>query len=744
MEKLGNLFEFFVTTGIKTNDQDVILQSCTTANKKDLAILTIFPNPVERKMNHVLADIALWCFPLGVKTIKEGDSKFNKIEEYFKEDDVQASTNEINYFVINDFKQHIKFYCTSACFYEKMFIIMPPNDKLMQVFVPKAFCVISCFPAFIPQRSFVMQLLKIQKLRLSQNRERDKIITIKRGQQEYQIEEIKLYDFYIRTALTQCPIVQDNVEYRLKFSSSEIWMNYYVSNSHLATHFSIFKLSNNLFDVLIFNQPIFNLYKLLLYMMLEYQIIIVSRKPAGITLFCQSLVELLAPLQWRGLFIPFLRPGSFDFHKSQLPYIIGLDRNLYEISEKPLPKELKRVIYDIDDGRILSRSDDPKCPKQYQNYFIRKMNTVFADLKFYENEIFEEGIMKYRQAFYNVKLLMLNDIYKYFSTDTSNQKTEKKIVMFDYKKFLNSFESQDQLFFLQFLKTLSFQQFVKDLYKVMEYREEFIKNNIQNVEYNFSCVLQFFDDVRFLSIRFGEQTLDDKLVILENLQNNYIKAVLERKNESSNYKVIEMKTTDFIPEYLEHLKNSSLNLSMEMQALAKFIQTVPQQEEIVVEQQQKIVQQGGPDMNQSEEQDNISQESSKIQSDKSDQHSQFHHSLPPQEKVNWELQTIAVSNASEYRKQYQIKHLNLISKRNTFRKKNLLENEEEEEQMQLNQNTNTNNFIVTNIADKNMLSLPVKDNQSMAARSYFNKSMVPLIGDYGNAEIMVPNQDNMI
>lgn len=32
-------------------------------------------------------------------------------------------------------------------------------------------------------------------------------------------------------------------------------------------------------------------------------------------------------------------------------------------SEKPLPKELKRVIYDIDDGRILSKSDDPKCPK---------------------------------------------------------------------------------------------------------------------------------------------------------------------------------------------------------------------------------------------------------------------------------------------------------------------------------------------------------------------------------------------
>lgn len=29
-----------------------------------------------------------------------------------------------------------------------------------------------------------------------------------------------------------------------------------------------------------------------------------------------------------------------------------------------------------------------------------------------------------------------------------------------------------------------------------------------------------------------------------------------------------MKTTDFIPEYLEHLKGSSLNISTEMEALA--------------------------------------------------------------------------------------------------------------------------------------------------------------------------------
>lgn len=59
--------------------------------------------------------------------------------------------------------------------------------------------------------------------------------------------------------------------------------------------------------------------------------------------------------------------------------------------------------------------------------------------------------------------------------------------------------------------------------------------------------------------------------MLESLQNNYVQEVLDRSNESSRYKVVEMKTTDFIPEYLEHLKGSSLNLSTEMQALAKYV-----------------------------------------------------------------------------------------------------------------------------------------------------------------------------
>jgi hypothetical protein len=45
-----------------------------------------------------------------------------------------------------------------------MFLI-DTDEKLIQVYIPKAFSVISKFPAFVPQRSFLIQLLKIQKMR---------------------------------------------------------------------------------------------------------------------------------------------------------------------------------------------------------------------------------------------------------------------------------------------------------------------------------------------------------------------------------------------------------------------------------------------------------------------------------------------------------------------------------------------------------------------------------------------------
>jgi hypothetical protein len=56
--------------------------------------------------------------------------------------------------------------------------------------------------------------------------------------------------------------------------------------------------------------------------------------------------------------------------------------------------------------------------------------------------------------------------------------------------------------------------------------------------------------------------------MLENLQSKYIKDILDRGTENSKIKVIDKVTTDFIPEYLEQLKGSTLNLSTEIKSFA--------------------------------------------------------------------------------------------------------------------------------------------------------------------------------
>ena len=64
-------------------------------------------------------------------------------------------------------------------------------------------------------------------------------------------------------------------------------------------------------------------------------------------------------------------------------------------------------------------------------------------------------------------------------------------------------------------------------------------------------MLQFFDDLRFLSIRFGEQTLDDKFVVLENIQSQYIREILDRGKNKTKYRLIEYQVLDFIPDYID-------------------------------------------------------------------------------------------------------------------------------------------------------------------------------------------------
>ncbi len=70
--------------------------------------------------------------------------------------------------------------------------------------------------------------------------------------------------------------------------------------------------------------------KLLSYALLEYQIIFLTRRPPCVAIFTEALFELMRPFHWRGVYMPFLLEGHFDFENTTIPYIIGLERGRYK------------------------------------------------------------------------------------------------------------------------------------------------------------------------------------------------------------------------------------------------------------------------------------------------------------------------------------------------------------------------------------------------------------------------------
>lgn len=141
------------------------------------------------------------------------------------------SLHDFNYFVIPDLDKKMVYYCSCCIFYEK--VLLPVDERLISVYVPKALAVVSKCACYQAQRSFLMQMLKIQKVRLRFLEEQSKVIETKIENKVYSIEESRLYDFYIRTALGECKVYESVCEVQLKFSSSEVWIDYFVANSTL-------------------------------------------------------------------------------------------------------------------------------------------------------------------------------------------------------------------------------------------------------------------------------------------------------------------------------------------------------------------------------------------------------------------------------------------------------------------------------------------------------------------------------
>ena len=127
----------------------------------------------------------MWCFPNGVRIVSTKDQKFAKIEDYFHSDEEKLATivSEMNYYVINNIVNMTKTYVTSALFYEKIYIMDNINQnpqKLIELWIPKSYAISSSIPIFSVQRSLMLHLLLVHKMK--QNNKKDHLIHTQKNQ----------------------------------------------------------------------------------------------------------------------------------------------------------------------------------------------------------------------------------------------------------------------------------------------------------------------------------------------------------------------------------------------------------------------------------------------------------------------------------------------------------------------------------------------------------------------------------
>ncbi|KAF3936654.1 hypothetical protein ABW19_dt0206736 [Dactylella cylindrospora] len=103
-----------------------------------------------------------------------------------------------------------------------------------------------------------------------------------------------------------------------------------------------------------------NIVTLFEYCLAEARIILLSSSTTMLTLASSTLLNLLYPFTWAGIYIPILPARLLSAIEAPCPYIVGVEKR-YEKLEFP---EDGCVVCDLDDNSILSYTEPIRLPKQ--------------------------------------------------------------------------------------------------------------------------------------------------------------------------------------------------------------------------------------------------------------------------------------------------------------------------------------------------------------------------------------------
>ena len=171
--------------------------------------------------------------------------------------------------------------------------------------------------------------------------------------------------------------------------------------------------------------------------------------------------------KWRFLNISYLTELMVDYLDAPLPYIIGINRNLWEgiKTNGKLITEDTISVFDINKNQF--ENIDMSVPKLSQE-IIKNYNEIYKILK----DSYKDDITWLKQS-YEVKRLLLKtnlkligNFSKYFrrTTDYSCKNERKLNKIFNVENYLNDLPKDSLPFIRELTKTDCFMEFIESMY----------------------------------------------------------------------------------------------------------------------------------------------------------------------------------------------------------------------------------------------------------------------------------------
>ena len=216
-----------------------------------------------------------------------------------------------------------------------------------------------------------------------------------------------------------------------------------------------------------------NLILLLRLLLFEQKILLVSNDYNNLTQFSLSLISLLYPFSWIHIYIPILTEKMLKYLQSFLPFIIGVNKTLYEqenLQNLIINSHKDLYIYNIDKN-ILEVSSNlnakkkenvakiinknvPSFPKKIENIISHQLYVLKSDLK--KKNINENNYnIRLKLIFIQVFIEILYD-YKHYLTIIDD------LPIFNIKAFLKDNPEIDKNFYKELIATQLFQIFIQN------------------------------------------------------------------------------------------------------------------------------------------------------------------------------------------------------------------------------------------------------------------------------------------